>query len=144
MTAPIYKNYTHFTPRTPSAASSTKRCKSKIKVGPDGISRPGLLSLSIFKTQSYITDFLAIERIFFGRGRPAAPIFRPVRSAPRSRMGHGLGQCKMAKINRFEKCSKAKKSRADHAHLHGCGGDYRTRICDLLRVKHIFTIFVAV
>ena len=68
MTAPIYKNYTHFTQRTPSAASSTKRCKSKIKVGPDGISRPGLLSLSIFKTQSYITDFSVIVQIFFGCG----------------------------------------------------------------------------
>ena len=51
------------------------------------------------------------------------------------RMGHGLGQRKPEKINRFKKCSRAKKNRANHVDLHGCGGDYRTRICDLLRVK---------
>ena len=52
-----------------------------------------------------------------------------------SRIGHGLGQGKMAEMNRLKKFSKAKKNRANHADLHGCGGDYRTRICDLLRMN---------
>ena len=62
-------------------------------------------------------------------------MFRPVRSAPRSRMGHGLGQGETTEINHLKKFSKAKKSRANHVDLRGYGGDYRTRICDLLRVN---------
>ena len=54
--------------QTPSALSSARRCNSKIKAGPDGNPRPGLLSLSISNAQSYITDFSVIVQIFFGCG----------------------------------------------------------------------------
>ena len=109
--------------------------KAENDTGPDGDPRPGLLSLDISKAQSYITDFLVIDRKFFGCGPSIIPVFRPVRSAPHSRMGHGLGQRERAEINRLKKCSKTKKNRANRIDLHGCGGDYRTRICDLLRVN---------
>ena len=108
--------YTHATQRMRREAADTiyqrqrhrpgNVKKAENGTGPDGDPRPGLLSLDISKAQSYITDFLVIDRKFFGCGPSIIPIFRPVRSAPQPRMGHGLGQGKMAEINRSKKVLK--------------------------------------
>ena len=84
--------------------------KAENDTGPDGDFRPGLLGLSIFKIQSYIIDFSMKARILLSGGRPAAPVFHPVRSAPHSRMGHGLGQRNMAKQTAQKSAQKQRKT----------------------------------
>ena len=105
--------------RTPSALSSARRCNSKIKAGPDGNPRPGLLSLSISNAQSYITDFSVIVQIFSVADH-LCPDFPPGPFRSTLPYGSRFGQRRTAKANRSKEFSKMKKSRANHMDLHGC------------------------
>ena len=66
-----------------------------------------------------------------GRENPARCCF----VLSRTRMGHGLGQDRKAKINTPKKFWKAKENRRNHKIPAIIGGDYWTRTSDLLRVK---------
>ena len=95
--------------QTPSALSSARRCNSKIKAGPDGNPRPGLLSLSISNAQSYITDFSVIVQIFSVADH-LCPDFPPGPFRSTLPYGSGFGSEKNGKSKPLQRVLKNEKT----------------------------------
>ena len=108
--------------QTPSAPPLARRCNNQSEKAQarTGIPVRACLVSAFSNCKFNITEWFEIDRKFYSCGPPIVPIFHPVRSAPHSRMGQGLGQRRTAKANRSKEFSKMKKSRANHMDLHGC------------------------
>ena len=96
--------------QTPSAPPLARRCNNQSEKAQarTGIPVRACLVSAFSNCKFNITEWFEIDRKFYSCGPPIVPIFHPVRSAPHSRMGQGLGQRRTAKANRSKEFSKMK------------------------------------